>query len=69
MTENHIPLGVSALGFDEGSGATGNYDGDGQGSRLWAVRHGPLGETPFSAPHAKKILGPKRRFTAILSDF
>ena len=27
------------------------------------------GEAPYSAPQAKKILGPKRRFTDILSDF
>ena len=29
----------------------------------------PLGKAPISAPQAKKILGPKRRFTAKLSDF
>ena len=39
------------------------YDGDAQGSRFWAVRHGPLGEAPFSAPQAKKILGSKCHFT------
>ena len=55
-------------GFRRGVGGDG-YDGDGQGSRFWAVGHGPLGEAPFGAPQAKKILGPKRRFTAILSDF
>ena len=39
------------------------YDGDGQGRRFWAVSHCPLGEAPFSAPQAKKILGPKCHFT------
>ena len=48
---------------------TDGDDGDGQGGRFWAVCHGPQGEAPYSAPQAKKILGPKRRFTAILSDF
>ena len=43
-------------------GADGD-DGDGAGSRFWAVWHGPKGEAPFSAPQAKKILGPKCRFT------
>ena len=45
------------------------YDGDGQGSQLWAVQHGPLGEASFSAPQAKKILRPERRYTAKSSDF
>ena len=31
--------------------------------------HGPEGEALLSAPQAKKILGPKRRLTAKLSDF
>ena len=39
------------------------YDGDDTGSQFWAVWHGPKGEAPFSAPQAKKILGPKCRFT------
>ena len=44
---------------------TDGDDGDGQGSRFWAVWHGPKGEAPFSAPQAKKILGPK----AVFLDF
>ena len=51
-------------GFRRVVGGDG-YDGDAQGSRFWAVRHGPLGEAPFSAPQARKILGPK----AVLLDF
>ena len=35
---------------------TDGDDGDGQGSRFWAVRHSLLGEAPFGAPQARKIL-------------
>ena len=48
---------------------TDGDDGDGQGGRFWAVQHGPLGEAPYSAPQAKKILGHKHRFTEKMSDF
>ena len=53
-----------APGFRRVVGGDG-YDGDAQGSRFWAVRHGHLGEAPSSAPQAKKSLGPK----AVLLDF
>ena len=49
-------------GFRRVVGGDG-YDGDGQGRRFWAVSHCPLGEAPFSAPQARKILGPKCHFT------
>ena len=45
------------------------YDGDDIGSRFRAVWHGPKSEAPFSAPQAKKKLGPKCRFTVNLSGF
>ena len=48
-------------GFRRGVGGDG-YDGDGQGSRFWGVRHVPQGEAPFSAPQARKILGAKGHF-------
>ena len=59
ITKKTDPL--PSPGFRRGVGGDG-YDGDGQGSRLWAVPHGPLGEASFSASQAKKILGPKSRF-------
>ena len=63
------PLACSPTwGGDSLSGTDGD-DGDGQGSRFWAVKHSPKGEAPFSAPQAKKILGPKSRYTVILSAF
>ena len=43
---------------------TDGDDGDGQGSRFWAVRHSPLGEAPFAFWRAagEEIFGPKCRF-------
>jgi hypothetical protein len=61
VEEPHLRL-VLAWGGDSLSGTDGD-DGDGQGSRFWAVQHSPKGEAPFSAPQAKKNVGPKCRFT------
>ena len=59
-----IPQLRDARGFVFRRGVGGDgYDGDGQGRRFWAVSHCPLGEAPFSAPQAKKNLGPKCHFT------
>ena len=44
---------------------TDGDDGDGKGSRLGAHQHRPEGEAPFSAPQARKIVGPK----AVFLDF
>ena len=44
-----LPGWAPALGPD-------GYERPGWGGGSRAVRHGPLGETPFSAPQAKKIL-------------
>ena len=63
MSTAAYPRGGDSYVTDDGD------DGDGQGSRFWAVCHGPEGEALLSAPQAKKILGPKRRLTAKLSDF
>ena len=55
----NTPLGpMFSWGGDSLSGTDGD-DGDGQGSRFWAVQHSPKGEAPFSAPQAEKKLGPK----------
>ena len=48
---------------------TDRDDGDGKGSRFGAHQHRPEGEAPFSAPQAKKTLGPKAVFLDFLSGF
>jgi hypothetical protein len=60
----HVELELRAWGGDPPLRTDGD-DGDGKGSRFWAHQHRPKGEAPFSAPQAKKILGPK----AVFLDF
>ena len=57
-----------AWGGDSRVTADGD-DGDGQGSRFWAVRHSLLGEAPFGAPQARKFLAQNAVFLEILVTF
>ena len=64
MCEEQALLDSHPLGFHSHCQGDGD-DGDGMGSRFWALWHSPLGEALFSAPQAKKNLGPK----AVLLQF
>jgi hypothetical protein len=59
-----LPSDIGALGRRPPLRTDGD-DGDGKGSRFGAHQHRPEGEAPFSAPQARKILGPK----AVFLDF